>query len=618
LLPFTPAANEGNVMAVEKIVRIGGASGFWGDSRVAAPQLVASGQVDYLAFDYLAETTMAILAGARMKNPQLGYATDFVDVAMRSVLPELAARRIKVVSNAGGIHPEACARALEARIAEAGLALTVAIVDGDDVGAQIAALAARGTRDMFRGEPLPAQVLSANAYLGALPIARALAAGADIIVTGRVVDSALVLGPLMHEFGWRADDYDRLAAGSLAGHIVECGCQATGGLFTDWQTVPDWAEIGYPIVECHADGAFRVTKPAGTGGLIARAAVAEQLLYEIGDPAAYVLPDVTCDFRRVTIEQDGTDHVRVAGARGFAPSDTYKVSATALRGFRAAATLVIVGIDAVAKAERTGQAILARTRRLLREGGLADFTATHVEVIGAESSYGPHARTRASREVMLRVVADHGERAALDIFAREIAPAGTSWSPGTTGPGTGRPAVQPRVEPFAFLLDKALVPARVRIGGRHETVIAPAARADAVPRARDADDAEPALPASGADDEPPETLPLVALAWARSGDKGDLSNVGIIARRREWLPLLWSRLTPERVKAHLAHLVAGEVERFHLPGIAAINFVLHDALDGGGAASRRLDPLGKGMAQILLDMAIEVPRRVALAARQET
>jgi hypothetical protein len=604
-------------MAEEKIVRIGGASGFWGDSRVAAPQLVASGQVDYLAFDYLAETTMAILAGARLKNPQLGYATDFVEVAMRSVLPELAARRIKVVSNAGGIHPEACARALEAMIAQAGLALTVAIVDGDDVGAQVAALAARGTRDMFRGELLPARVLSANAYLGALPIARALAAGADIVVTGRVVDSALVLGPLMHEFGWPGDDYDRLAAGSLAGHIVECGCQATGGLFTDWQTVPDWADIGYPIVECRADGSFRVTKPAGTGGLIARAAVAEQLLYEIGDPAAYVLPDVICDFRHVAIEQDGADHVRVTGARGFAPSDTYKVSATALRGFRAAAALVIVGIDAVAKAERTGQAILERTRRLLRESGFADFTATHVEVIGAEGSYGPHARTRASREVMLRVVADHGERAALAIFAREIAPAGTSWSPGTTGPGTGRPAVQPRVEPFAFLLDKALVPARVTIGGRHESVISAPARADAVPRAR-AGDAEPVLTSSGADDEPVETLPLVALAWARSGDKGDLSNVGIVARRREWLPLLWARLTPERVKAHLGHLVAGKVERFHLPGIAAINFVLHEALDGGGAASRRLDPLGKGMAQILLDLRIEVPRPVALASRQAT
>ena len=602
-------------MTREKIVRIGGASGFWGDSRVAAPQLVASGKVDYLAFDYLAETTMAILAGARLKNPQLGYATDFVEVAMRSVLPELAARRIKVVSNAGGIHPRACAAALEAMIAAAGLALTVAVVDGDDVGAQIADLAASGGRDMFSGEPLPARVLSANAYLGALPIARALAAGADIVVTGRVVDSALVLGPLMHEFGWREDDYDRLAAGSLAGHIIECGCQATGGLFTDWETVPDWDTIGYPIAECRADGTFRITKPAGSGGLIARAAVAEQLLYEIGDPGAYVLPDVICDFRDVVIAQDGAEHVRVSGARGFAPTDTYKVSATALHGFRAAGTLVIVGIDAVRKAERTGAAIFARTRRLLQENGFADFSASHAEVIGAESSYGPHARTRASREVMLRVVADHADRRALELFAREIAPAGTSWSPGTTGPGGGRAAVSPLVKPFAFLLDKRAVPAGFTIGAQRVGVAATLA-GGTLPRTPARDEGPGPLP-TGSDDAPAETLPLVRLAWARSGDKGDLSNVGVVARRAEWLPLLWARLTPARVKAHLAHLVRGEVERFYLPGIAAINFVLHEALDGGGVASHRLDPLGKGMAQILLDLPIEVPAAIAAAARQE-
>ena len=241
-------------MALEKVVRIGGASGFWGDSRVAAPQLVASGAVDYLVFDYLAETTMAILAAARLKRPELGYATDFVDVAMRPVLGEIARRGIKVVSNAGGIHPRACVAALEALIAAEGLALKVVVVEGDDVGAQVAALAAAGMRDIDRGEPLPERVLSANAYLGATPIAAALAAGADIVVTGRVVDSALALGPLMHEFGWRASEHDLLAAGSLVGHIIECGCQATGGLFTDWEAVPDWANIGYPIAECRSDG----------------------------------------------------------------------------------------------------------------------------------------------------------------------------------------------------------------------------------------------------------------------------------------------------------------------------------------------------------------------------
>jgi len=597
--------------AREKIVRIGGASGFWGDSRVAAPQLVRSGRIDYLVFDYLAETTMAILVGARAKKPELGYATDFVDVAMRPVLKEIAAAGIKVVSNAGGINPHGCAQAL-ARLVEAeGLSLRIAVVEGDDIQPQLRDLIAAGQRDMFTGRPLPERVLSANAYLGAVPIAKALAAGADIVVTGRCVDSAVTLGPLMHEFGWSDTDFDRLAGGSLAGHIIECGCQATGGLFTDWQSVPGWATIGYPIVDCRADGSFTLTKPAGTGGLVARAPVAEQLLYEIGDPGAYALPDVICDFREVTIEAEGEGRVRVAGARGRAPTDAYKVSATAMQGFRAAGTLVIVGIDAVAKARRTAEAILERARSLLAEAGLADFSTTHVEVLGAEASYGPHGRAGAAREVMMRVVADHADRGALEIFAREIAPAGTSWSPGTTGPGGGRPSVSPLIRPLAFLLPKSAVEASFTLDARRHPVAIALHGGDLPDRGARAE--PPPWPAGAADAET-ATLPLIRLAWARSGDKGNLSNIGVVARRAEWLPLLWDRLTPARVRDWFAYLMQGEVERFWLPGIGAINFLLHDALDGGGPASHRLDPLGKGMAQMLLEMPIEVPAAIAREA----
>jgi hypothetical protein len=596
--------------SVEKIVRIGGASGFWGDSMIGAPQLVRSGQIDYLVFDYLAETTMAILAAARAKKPELGYATDFVDIAMRSVLPEIAAAGIKVVSNAGGINPHGCANALGKLVTAAGLPLKIAVVEGDDVSGQVRDLCIAGQRDVFTAEPLPERVLSANAYLGALPIARALDAGADIVITGRCVDSAVTLGPLLHEFGWASNDFDRLAAGSLAGHIIECGCQATGGLFTDWQSVPDWATIGYPIAECRADGSFTITKAAGTGGLVARAAVAEQLLYEIGDPGAYVLPDVICDFRHVEIVQESEHRVRVSGGRGLPPTDAYKVSATTKDGFRATGTLVIIGIDAVQKAERTAAAILERTRLLLAEGGFAAFSDTHVEVLGAEASYGPHSRTRGAREVMMRVVVDHADKRALELFAREIAPAGTSWSPGTTGAGGGRPSVAPLVRTLSFMINKQSVDAAFALADHRHPVVAPL-YGGFVPRP-----AESAVPAFVADaDEPTELLPLIRLAWARSGDKGNVSNVGVIARRAEWLPLLWNRLTPERVKAYLAHLVGGSVERFHLPGIAAINFVLYEALDGGGPASHRLDPLGKGMAQLLLDMPIEVPQSIARAAR---
>ena len=592
-------------MTQDKVVRIGGASGFWGDSSVGAPQLVQSGLIDFLVFDYLAETTMAILAAARAKQPDMGYASDFVDIAMRSVLPEVMQRGIKVVANAGGINPEACAKALQALAASQGLQPRIAVVLGDDITALLPQLRAQGCTDMFSSEPLPEKVLSANAYLGALPIARALDAGADIVITGRCVDSATTLGPLIHAFGWKEHDFHQLAGGSLAGHIIECGCQATGGLHTDWQDIPDWHNIGYPIVNCHADGSFILCKPPNTGGKVLRAAVAEQLLYEIGDPSTYVLPDVVCDFRQVQIEQLDADHLRVSGALGRAPTDSFKVSATSLQGYRCTGSMVIIGIDATAKAQRTGEAVLQRCRGLLAQAGLADFTSSHIDLFGAETLYGKHARTAASREVMVRITASHSSRQALDIFAREIAPSGTSWSPGTTGPGAGRPSASPLVKPFSLLLDKALVPVRFSLDGQTHAVDIPVTQGSSEALA---DIPVPAWPDAS---EPQVKVKLIQLAWARSGDKGDMSNIGVVARRPEWLPLLWDRLTPEVVQTYFKHLVHGRVERFHLPGISAINYLLHQALDGGGPASSRIDPLGKGMAQMLLDIELLVPASVA-------
>jgi hypothetical protein len=590
---------EGPVM--EKIVRIGGASGFWGDSSVGAPQLVARGQLDYLVFDYLAELTMSILAAARGKNPELGYATDFVGVTMKAILKDMVAQNIRVVSNAGGVNPQACARAIEALAAEQGLTVKIAVVLGDDVMPQIEALRAEDIRELQSGAPLPSKVLTANAYLGALPVKCALDEGAQIVITGRCVDSAVTLGALMHEFGWAADDYDRLAQGSLAGHIIECGCQATGGLHTDWEAVPDWAHIGYPLLECHADGHFVATKPPGTGGLVNPAVISEQMLYEIGDPRRYLLPDVTCDFTRVTLAPAGEQRVAVRGARGLAPGPAYKVSATWLDGFRCNAQLTIVGTDAARKARRTGEAILERTRELFAQAGLGDYSRTHIEVLGSEAgNFGPHARTAGVREAVLHLAVMHPQKAALEIFAREIAPAGTSWSPGTTG-AAGRPSPAPAIKQFAFLLDKARLAPQVLLGGQRLDVAVPTGQTP-VP----APGAEPARPAelpAGATRE----LPLIALAWARSGDKGDSSNIGVIARRPEWLPLLRAQLTEARVAAWLAHLVRGPVTRYEVPGIHAMNFLCAQALDGGGMASLRNDPLGKGMAQILLAMPLRVP-----------
>lgn len=591
----------------EKVVRIGGASGFWGDSSVGAPQLVKSGQLDFLVFDYLAELTMSILAGARLKNPAMGYATDFVDVAMRSVLKNVVDQGIRVISNAGGVNPQGCADALQALAAELGVAVRIAVVTGDDVMPQLPALRAADPpiQELQSGTPLPAKVLTANAYLGALPIKAALDAGAQIVITGRCVDSAVTLGALMHSFNWTLTDYDRLSGGSLAGHILECGCQATGGLHTDWRDVPDWAHIGYPIVECSADGNFNVTKPAGTGGLIAPQCVAEQLLYEIHDPAAYLLPDVRCDWREVRIEQLDPEHVRVSGARGFAPTSTYKVSATYVDGFKTSAQLTIVGFDAVAKARRTGEAIFERVGDLLAERGMPPLTSTSIEVLSAESSYGPHALPVVNqlREAVLRITAHHPDKAALQLLSREVAPAGTSWAPGTTGAG-GRAGVSPSIRQYAFLLDKALLAPTVAYEGEslpvppstHGHEVSPVATAPS-----------PVSAASPSRTTEWKEIPLIQLVWARSGDKGDTSNIGLIARRPEWLPLVRAEVTPERVGAYLAHLVDGPVTRYELPGIHALNFVCERALGGGGMASLRNDPLGKGMAQILLSMPVRVP-----------
>ncbi len=593
----------------DRIVRIGGASGFWGDSCVGPAQLVELGNVDYLVFDYLAELTMSVLAAARLKNPELGYATDFVTVAMKTVLKDVVAKGIRVVSNAGGMNPQACARALQQVAQEQGLAVRIAVVEGDDVMPLIPALRSQGVKEMQSGQPLPESLISANAYLGAVPIRQALDDGAQIVITGRCVDSAVTLGVLMHEFGWQATDWDQLAGGSLAGHILECGAQATGGLFTDWEQVPDWAHIGYPIAQCSADGSFVCTKPAGTGGLVSTAVIAEQMLYEIGDPAHYILPDVVCDFTQVRLEQlgDPAEHrVRVTGARGEPATGTYKVCATYMDGFKLAAQLTIIGIDAKAKAQRTGEAILERTSELLHKTGLGPYSRTHIEVLGTESCYGSHARTAGSREVIMRLTAMHPRKEALDLLAREVAPAGTSWSPGTTGSGGGRSSAAPSIKQFAFLLDKGQIKPQVSVNLSDLNFNEENSHIVHVKSAQSAIHNEVKMPEFSDLIGDEIEINVIDIAHARSGDKGDTSNIGVIARHPDLLPVLRQQLTPLAVGAYLAHFVKGKVTRYDVPGVNAFNFVCEQALDGGGMASLRNDPLGKGMGQILLSMPIKV------------
>jgi hypothetical protein len=574
--------------------------------------------------DYLAEVSMSLLARARLKSPEAGFPPDFVQY-LKPCLKQIAARGIKVVSNAGGVNPEGCKEALLAACAELGVSLRIATVAGDDVMPWIERLRAEGIREAVSQAELPRRLLTANAYLGALPIKAALDLGADIVITGRCADSALALGILMHEFEWAADDYDRLAAGSLVGHLLECGAQGVGGLHTDWELVPNWENIGYPIAECQSDGSFVLTKPAATGGLVTPGTAAEQVLYEIGDPAAYVLPDVIADFSQVRLRQAGEHRVHVSGARGRPPTRQYKVSATYQDGYRAVATISIVGPQAAAKARHTADALLARARLIFSERGLEDFSATHCEVLGAEASYGPHSQARESREVLLRLVVVHADPKCLDLFARELGSVGISFAAGTTGIYGGRPKATPQIRLFTLFIDKTVLPPPVVRIGHEEMIVTlpalgapppaprlPAAPPAAVPPAAlpmsdaHAAAAAPELPADAARGEC-IAIPLIRLALARSGDKGNSSNIAIIARDPAYVDVIRREVTVERMAEHFRHLVNGPIVRFEAPGLNAFNFLLQDALGGGGMASLRIDPQGKAYGQMALEMMIKVP-----------
>ena len=594
----------------EKTLRIAGASGFWGDASHSTSQLLNKASVDFIVYDYLAEITMSIMARARAKKPDTGYALDFVSAAMKPNLKEIARQGVKIVSNAGGVNPQACANALRAVIAEQGLDLQVACIIGDDLLHQREQLAAQHHSEMFSAEPFPpvGKIASINAYLGAFPVALALKQGADIVITGRCVDSAVTLGACINHFGWGRDDLDQLAMGSLAGHILECGPQATGGNFTDWELVESLETIGYPIAEISADGGFVCSKPADTGGLVSVGTIAEQMVYEIGDPQAYILPDVVCDFSQVKLEQVGDDLVAVSGATGLPAPHSYKVCSTYADQWRGGHLLSLYGIDASKKAEKLAAAIFAASRRTLKLYGLPDFTETSVEVIGAESQYGASGKPGSYREVALKVAAKHADAAGISILLKEMTGLGLATPPGLCGFAGGRPKPSPIVRLFSFELPKGALTAQVEINGL--LLECPDTRGKAL--------ALKSIVRPGIPEVPnPENLvavPLVALAYARSGDKGDKSNIGVIARKAEYLPYIYAALTEQAVAQRFAHFIQSAadtaVERYLMPGCHGINFLIHDVLGGGGMASLRNDSQGKGFGQLLLDAQIPVSAEI--------
>ena len=446
------------------MIRIANGQGFWGDSVDAPARLVDEGPLDYLTLDYLAEVTMSIMQKLRRRDPAAGYATDFVDL-IRRLLPRLVEKNVRVVANAGGVNPQACQEALRGVAREAGFAdVRIGVVSGDDIFDRLDGILAAGCplSNMDDGRPLSEirdRVLSANVYISSFPIAEVLAAGAQIVLTGRSTDPGLVLGPLLHEFKWSPTDWDRLAAGTVAGHIVECGAQCTGGNFTRWWEVEGWERIGYPVVEADPAGTFVVTKHAGTGGMVTAQTVSEQLVYEMGDPRRYVTPDVVADFTSIRLAQDGPDRVKVSGIRGAPATDSYKVSISYLDGWKAVGQLTIAGPWAVEKARVCARALWGR----LEAAGFR-FDETLTELVGRDACHGNiPAPPSHLNEVVLRVGVKDRDRRKVDRFGKEIAPLVTSGPPGVTGFAGGRPKAAEVVSFWPALIPKDLVRTTVSV-----------------------------------------------------------------------------------------------------------------------------------------------------------
>jgi len=452
---------------VKQVVRVAAGQGFWGDWLEAPRRQVEGGPVDYLMLDYLAEVTMSILQKQKERDPRMGYARDFIG-AMESVLPAVVERGVRVIANAGGVNPVACAEAIRALAAErgAGGKVRIGVVTGDDLLPRLDALIAAGhpLANMETGEPLSAvreRVLSANAYIGSTPIVEALGRGAHVVITGRSTDTALTMAPLRYEFGWAPDDWDRLAAGIIAGHIIECGAQCSGGnCLIDWKNIPDLANVGYPIVNGNPDGTFEISKHPGTGGRISVPSVTEQLVYEMGDPHAYITPDVVADFTSIKLEQSGPDRVRVFGIRGAPSTDKLKVSIAYRAGFKAVGTLVYSWPDALEKAQSADRVLRERLDRL----GLR-FDKVMTEFVGASATHGPLAGQVPADlpEVQLRFGVRGENRAAVERFTREIAPLVLNGPPSVTGFAGGRPKVEEIVAYWPALIDKTQVQTAVEV-----------------------------------------------------------------------------------------------------------------------------------------------------------
>ena len=582
---------------MKKNIVIANASGFWGDEAAAIRRQIIGGHIDYLTMDYLAEITMIILGRQIAKKTDYGYAGDFV-TNLKDLLGEIEKRGITVITNAGGINSQACAKALESHIEKQGLNLPVAAIDGDNLMPEWDNLAKDGCtfNHLITGEPLGAlrdKTAAANAYIGAKPIVAALQKGARIIVTGRCYDAASVVAPFVHEFGWSWDEYDKLASALLAGHLIECGTQSTGGNYTRWYEVPSYKEMGYPLVEGSSDGSFVLTKHPQTGGLVSERTAKEQILYEIGDPKAYQSPDVIADFTSFTLKADGTDRVRINGVKGRMPTHDLKVSLNYSAGFKILGMLVICGPKAVQKGKIFSDMFWDRV-------GTDGFIDRRTDYVGYSGCWGESAAPKVEpNEIILRFAARAETKDPLIRMSKELAGLILAGPPGITVFG-GRPSITPAFGFWPALIARDKVTARLTIKNQESFYVC-----DDGPWS-DLSVAEPPLARQTKQPVKTVAMPLRLIAHARSGDKGDLANIGVIALKPEFYSEILREVTVAKVAKFFSSNVKGPVERHCLDNLSAVNFVLHEALNGGGTVSLLLDNQGKTLSQALLNMIINV------------
>ena len=602
----------------QRSIKIGNASGYWGDNPDALRQQVTGGELDYISMDFLAEVTMSIMQKQKNRDPQRGYATDFITM-LKPVLTELVSKKICVITNAGGVNPFACADAIAELTSAARVKLKIAIVHGDGILDRVHDLHAQGVSftNMEDGRDfaqIADKLAAANVYFGAQPVVEALQNKPDIVICGRVTDTGITLAALMRGFKWSPQDWDKLAAGVIAGHLLECGCQVTGGNFTDWQLVKNFTALGYPIVEMASDGTFVLTKHPDSGGLVSVDTVREQLFYEMGDPHNYITPEVICDFSTLELKQQGKDRVLITNARGRAPTTTHKVSMCYHDGFKASGSIIVSSPQALAKARKFAEIFQQRIA-----GDADELEEMLIEYCGQDACHRSLAAKTESDEILLRLSARATTREKLQKFVKLVPALILSGPPGVAIIG-GAPRLQEIISYWPALLPKEAVPAKVAIHGEqgaHEDSLPLSSSIIAIDPAPAS--TEPSFPAPQIATQvhdtniPPTTgqfLPLSYLCLARSGDKSDAANIGVLARSAGAYNFLDTYLTAQRVKNYFHDLCHGEVKRYALPRLHGFNFILSQALGGGGTKSLRIDPQGKTLAQALLRQEVCVPPEV--------